>query len=111
MKQTDAMEAAIIKDYLDTHYSRNYDIEEVSRLIFKCPSQAIRIFKKHYNMTPFAYLSALRIKEAKRLLCSTDLSVRDIAFRLGYGDEHYFSAAFKRETGLNPTQFRKNGLL
>lgn len=103
-------EALVLKTYIDTHIDGPLDIGALSQTIYKCPSQTIRIFKKHYNTTPYNYHSEARINEAAKLLETTDLSVKDVAFRLGFNDEHYFSATFKRHTGLTPTEFRRKSL-
>jgi AraC family transcriptional activator of pobA len=47
------------------------------------------------------------ILEAKRLLCYTHLSVKEIAFTLGYEDHAYFSRLFRKTTGKSPGQFRE----
>lgn len=103
-------DALILKAYIDTHIDAPFDINVLSQTIYKCPSQTIRIFKKHYHTTPYAYHSEARIREAARLLETTNLSVKDVAFRLGFNDEHYFSAAFKKQTGHTPTEFRRKFL-
>lgn len=106
-RDADRLEAITVKEYLDQHYNKKYDIDALSKLIYKCPSQTIRIFKKYYRITPYAYYSARRLEEASDLLKNTDLTVKEIAFSLGFADEHYFSAAFKQQTGFNPSEFRK----
>lgn len=100
-------EAVVLKTYIDTHIDVPLDIDALAQTIYKCPSQTIRIFKKHYNVTPYTYHSAARIKEASRLLESTDMPIKDIAFTLGFNDEHYFSATFKKQLGFTPTEFRR----
>ncbi|HVK24408.1 MAG TPA: AraC family transcriptional regulator [Actinokineospora sp.] len=47
-----------------------------------------------------------RVHEAKRLLAKTDLTVRQVAGRVGFGDPAYFCRFFRREAGLSPGQFR-----
>jgi AraC family transcriptional regulator, transcriptional activator of pobA len=44
--------------------------------------------------------------EAKRKLCYTNFTVKEIAFKLGYENPHYFSRIFKTKTGLSPEEFR-----
>lgn len=106
-RKIDELEALALKEYLDQNYNQKYDINALSKLIYKCPSQTIRIFKRHYHITPYAYYSSLRVEKASELLKTTKLSVKEIAFRLGFADEHYFSAAFKQQTGLSPSEFRR----
>ncbi|WP_327144407.1 AraC family transcriptional regulator [Nocardia sp. NBC_01327] len=55
---------------------------------------------------PLAYLTEFRMDEAEELLCTTDLTVVQIAKSLGYADAFGFSAAFKRHRGMSPSVFR-----
>ena len=57
-----------------------------------------------------AWINLLRIEEARKILKSSDnLSIADIAFRLGYADHSSFSRQFKKITGFSPVQWRKTG--
>jgi AraC-like DNA-binding protein len=49
----------------------------------------------------------IRMKEAKKLLERTSLRITEITDRLGYSDITYFSNAFKRKTGVTPSEYRK----
>ncbi|MGW0117525.1 AraC family transcriptional regulator [Streptomyces sp. NPDC003327] len=58
--------------------------------------------------TPAGLLRETRTREAQRLLVGTDLSIRQIAARVGFGDPAYFCRFFRRETGRSPGAFRKH---
>ena len=64
------------------------------------------ICKEHYGKSPKAIILEKKITEAKRLLYFTDLSVKEIAFQLGFEDSSYFSRIFKQKTNLSPTEFK-----
>lgn len=98
--------AQIIKEYIDKSIYSPLTIDELSGLIYKSPAQTIRIFKKQYGLTPYDYYMEGRMKKAVQMLESTSYSVKEIAFRLGFGDEHYFSGIFKKKTGKKPTDYR-----
>lgn len=53
------------------------------------------------------YLAAHRLERAKTLLAYSDMSVTEVAEHLGFGSIHYFSRAFKRHHGVEPSSFRK----
>lgn len=55
-----------------------------------------------------AYLRSRVIVQAKRLLAYTSMSVKEIAYTLGYNDYAYFSRFFRKSTGLSPTMYAKN---
>lgn len=71
------------------------------------PNYGLEVFQKIYQMSPRKYLSDLKLQEAKILLQQPELSLNEIAKRLGYKNLSHFSRQFKRWTGLNPTEFRK----
>lgn len=62
-------------------------------------------FKKYYSMSPIVYLKRVRIENAKLLLRSGYRSVTEVALDCGFDSSSYFSAEFKRLTGMTPTQY------
>lgn len=73
-------------------------------------SYFIRLFEKRMRQTPMKYYMKLKIEAASALLTCTDLSVKEIAARLGFSSEFHFSKQFKLKTGLAPTYYRQNYL-
>ena len=67
----------------------------------------IRTFEETTGSSPIKYLIDLRIREASRLLRSTDKSVTDIAFDVGFADSNYFSRQFRSALGISPREYRK----
>lgn len=68
----------------------------------------IRIFREKYGVTPYKYYTDKKMRTAKLYLRNTDLTVEEIARRLGFTDAHYFSAYFKSANGISPLGYRKN---
>ncbi len=99
-------DAMRMRNYIDANISRQITVDELASLIFKSRSQAIRIFKKEYGKTPYDYLLESRIKQSKILLKNTNLLIKEIAFKVGFADEHYFSDLFKRKCGTTAIQYR-----
>lgn len=64
------------------------------------------VCKENYGQSPKTIILERKITEAKRLLYFTDLSVKEIAFKLGFEDSSYFSRIFKQKTNLSPTEFK-----
>ena len=59
-------------------------------------------------MTPMQYIISVRIENAQRLLCTQDYNVTEVAAIVGYDNPLYFSRLFKKQTGISPTDYRKN---
>lgn len=70
------------------------------------PNYGLEVFQKIYQMSPRKYLSDLKLQEAKILIQQPEISLFEIANRLGYKNLSHFSRQFKRWTGINPTEFR-----
>lgn len=103
-------EALILKNYIDLHTEEDISIKALSKLILRSESQTIRIFKNNFNMTPYDYLLNSKINRAKIIIANTNLSIKEIAYRLGFSDEHYFSNIFRKKTGVAPSKCRKYNL-
>ena len=76
-----------------------------------CNSSYIsRIMKQELGISFKDFLTRLRISQAMRLMEDRELSINQIAEKVGYSNQHYFSAAFKNCQGMSPSEFRKNML-
>lgn len=65
------------------------------------------VFKSALGMAPMEYVQLRRTQLAQRLLASTRLTVREIAFQCGYSSPQYFARVFRRETGRSPGAYRR----
>ena len=89
--------------------------EEVSLNIlaeeFHLSAQYIsQLFKNEIGVNFLAYLTNIRMEQAKKLLLSSQLSIAEISERSGYGDYRIFTKAFKKAEGVTPSQYRRNFL-
>lgn len=103
---------ARILAYIDRHYAEPLNQEQVAAHFHCSPSYLSRLFSQKGNAGFCQTVTLRRIAAAKTLLSSTDFSVQEIAYTVGFTDPNYFSSLFKREAGLPPTQWRqqsKNG--
>lgn len=57
-----------------------------------------------------AYLTNIRMEQAKKLLLSMPLSIAEVSERSGYGNYRVFTKAFKKSEGVTPSQYRRNFL-
>lgn len=65
-----------------------------------------RVFKKQAGMGPYQYVLANKIEAACTLLRTTELSVKEVAAHLGFGNVAHFSRAFKRRIRCTPGEYR-----
>jgi YesN/AraC family two-component response regulator len=105
-KSTDKL-AVKIEEYLQEHFAKPINHQQLSEKFGIVPSYLSKIFAKHKGISPAKYIVQLRMAKAKELLLEhPDWLAKDIAEIVGYPDPNYFSRIFKRETGLYPSEFR-----
>jgi AraC family transcriptional regulator, transcriptional activator of pobA len=71
------------------------------------PKSLAKITKTHFNKTLTDLIAERIVIEAKRELYLTNKSVKEIAYGLGYEDEHYFSRFFKKNADVSPQLYRE----
>lgn len=95
---------------LENSLQRHVPLKELTGITAMSVSTLNRIFKEATGFSPIQYHLRIRIKKAGELLCSTGLSVTEIAGFTGFDDSNYFSRQFRKITGLSPMEFRKKCL-
>ncbi|WP_313960482.1 AraC family transcriptional regulator [Paenibacillus xylanexedens] len=81
-------------------------VEQVIASFGISPGYGLQVFRKVFGHSPRAYLSSLKLQEAKMLIEQPDLSLGEIAIKLGYTHLSHFSRQFKRWTGQSPLLYR-----
>ena len=100
--------AAKVKEYLRIHAHEDIRASRLASAFHYNPDYLTHIFRKEYGMTLCAYTNSVRIKEAKKLLLDSDMKIGDIAAAVGFRDAKYFMKAFKKHTGVTPSEFRQS---
>ncbi|MCO4293588.1 chromate resistance protein [Solitalea sp. MAHUQ-68] len=97
----------IIQDQIDTQLSLS--LKDISKDLNVNPSYLSREFSKYFDDLSFGeYIRKLRIEKAIQLLQSPVYSLTEIAYLTGFSDQSHFTRIFKKYTGQNPSEFRKN---
>lgn len=95
----------LVKNYITEHYREQIRHTDIERISGFSRNYLIRQYKSVYGMTPFEYLTSIRVERAKELAIQHDLTVSEIAERTGYSDVHTFGRMFKRKTGMSLSQY------
>ncbi len=96
-----------ICEYLSENHTRPFSAAELEEHFFLSYKHMAFLFKKEKGMTMQQFHTKIRMEHAQKLLLSTLLPIGEVAHAIGYNDMLYFSRMFKKYTGLNPTEFRR----
>lgn len=96
------------KAYIEKNYSSEITLAEISREICVSPHYFSRLFKEETGENFIEYLTKIRIKKAKELMKTTDLTVKEICYKIGYNDPNYFSRLFKKVEKISPSEYLRN---
>lgn len=93
-------------DYIQARFTENISMNEVAATINFSPTYFSRLFKKETGHSFVSYLTLLRLLRSIWLLRQTNQTIEQIAMDLGFNTPNYFSATFKKEIELSPSQYR-----
>ncbi|MBI5384332.1 MAG: AraC family transcriptional regulator [Verrucomicrobia bacterium] len=94
-------------DYMKQHLAQPLRVSALAAMAHLSPSHYSALFRAQTGYSPIDYLIRLRMHLACQLLDTTALSVKDIAARLGYDDQLYFSRVFKAVNEVAPSDYRQ----
>ncbi len=81
-------------------------VEALAQMVGLSPFHFSRLFRNSVGLSPYAYYEKLRHQRARELLGSTNLTMSEIALRLGFHDTSQFARSFRRHAGCSPSTYR-----
>jgi AraC family transcriptional regulator len=97
--------------YIDQHLYSALSLRDVAEYIKVTPQHLTKLFKQETGMPLYHYLQNKKIEEAKAIIRYTSKSFTSIANALGYSSIAHFSNAFKANTQMTPSEYRRNTIL
>lgn len=94
--------------YVNENYTSQIKIPDLAQMESMCMTAYNMAFKKQMGMSPTRYIIKLRTDNAKNLLRTTNLKIREVGAICGYDDVCFFRKTFKKEVGVSPLEYRKN---
>lgn len=103
IKSRDGFEVCEIKKYIDSRYYEKINISIFSKKYYLSREYIMKLFKKEFGCGIYEYVLKVRMTNAKKLICDTNVKIQDVAQMVGYHDSNYFSKAFRTYYGMSPT--------
>lgn len=95
-----------IQEWMLSRYHADISLQGLAHQFGMSTRTLNRHFRHATGKSPMQYLQQVRLDNARELLRNTNLSVAEIAYRVGYADTSYFSALFRRNLDMSPREYR-----
>ena len=95
-----------VLDYISQNINEDISVEQICQQICLSRGYFIALFKNTMGISPQQYVSKIKVERAQLLLLTTPLSIKQIAYELGFVDHSYFTRLFHKVTGFTPQQYR-----
>ena len=95
-----------VLEYINRNLYEEIDIESLATVACVTSTYLIRLFKMNLNVTPLKYITQKKVERAKLLLLTEDISIKELAYKIGFNDVSYFVRLFRSVTGTTPQQYR-----
>jgi AraC-like DNA-binding protein len=93
-------------DLFQRNIEGSVKLAEVSERLRISEEHLIKLFRRKIGITPMRYYQNLKMEAAVSLLLNTSMSVKEIAWRLGFSSQYHFSRNFKLYSNASPTEYR-----
>lgn len=93
--------------YMKENVAEKLTLEMIADNVAYSPSHFSAVFTKKTGLTPLNYFTNLKVQQACQYLDFTQLKIKEIAVKLGFYDQYYFSKVFHKNMGYTPTDYRE----
>ena len=93
--------------YIHEHIADRIDVEDLADMASITKTYFIRLFKQEFGLSPVQYINLKKVERAQLLLYTTDCSVKEVAYKLGFSDHSYFIRLFHKVAGITPQEYRR----
>ena len=98
---------SLAKQYIDDNITFAPSVAEVAAYCYISSAHLTRIFRKYDGLSPGGYIIGKRVEKIESLLADPKISLKHISTAMGFDNEYYFNAFFKKHSGMPPGEYRK----
>jgi two-component system response regulator YesN len=91
------------------YYKEDFSLQNLAEIIKISPTYLSRLLKNEIGVSFVEYLTQVRIEKAIQMMGDPTIKLYEVAEKVGYSNQHYFSNTFKKVVGLSPAEYRKKG--
>ena len=95
-------------EYMQTHYMERLTLDQLAQISYLSKYYYARAFKQYLGLSPYEYLNAVRLSQARNLLISSTLTVDQIGWQTGFGGAKNLIRAFRKAWNITPGEFRQS---
>jgi transcriptional regulator GlxA family with amidase domain len=99
-----------VMTYMEENFQKDLSLEKLAQSVNLSIWHFGHLFKTETGKSPVQYLKSLRMAQARKLLETTFLSIKEVMSKVGMRDQTHFAKDFKRSYGLTPTRYRASVL-
>lgn len=97
-----------VLEYIHSHISDAIAVDQLAGVACITKPYLIRLFKHDFGFSPIQYINRKKVERAQLLLFTTDKTVKEVAYMLGFSEENYFIRLFRKLTGTTPQEYRRS---
>lgn len=100
--------AVVARDYIEKNYQNtDCNVKKVAEYVKIDRTYLFRLFKEETGISVINYIRRCRVDNAAVMLKDNNISIKDIAYSVGFSDQMYFSKVFRQVKGMSPTEYRR----
>ncbi|MCI5802304.1 MAG: AraC family transcriptional regulator [Oscillospiraceae bacterium] len=94
--------------YVQKHYQEKISLQDIAAAGGVSQSTCCNIFRRQLHQSPISFVTEYRLKKSIELICSSDLTITEISYEVGFSGASYFAETFRRHFGCAPTEYRSH---
>ena len=93
--------------YIHNRICESIDLEELAQIANVSKPYLIKLFRHEFGFSPIQYINNKKVERAQLLLYTTNMTIKEVAYTLGFNDQNYFIRMFHKVEGVTPQEYRR----